>query len=213
MPYWGQMTCNAGGINEKVYYCPIDVGQVRFFSPRFSTDAQPVRFLAVYDGYAGEDDPYAYELILGNHEGAGAFTFPDPKLLLPFHRVADTKQNVVRTDVRPAVAGRAYHFAIGLIDSSEVSGEKLVEAQVCNEWLEKMRRIRPYHGFYGGRMTHEAVRSTDADIMGLKDMTTHFSEPLTDSSLPERFRDGVSYVLGKDVVTICRKFDIPLTNP
>lgn len=212
MSKWSQMYCEAKEINERIFYRPIDHSKLRFFSPGFSYDAQEIKFLAVFDGYADVDNPRAFEFIIGNHDGSGAFTFPHPGLILPFHRVAVTTEPQLDTDVREA-PDRAYDFSLSLLDIPKVPRQMVLEEQACNQWIELCRRIRPYHGFYAGRTTHNAVKSTDADIMGLKHVMGHFKEPLLDEQLPGRFRDGVSYILEEDVVAICRRFEIPLSMP
>jgi hypothetical protein len=99
------------------------------------------------------------------------------------------------------------------MDSEQVSGDVLQDGQACNQWLELMRNLRPYHGFYAGKTAHRAVESVDSDIMGLRDTVAHFSDQLTDGQLPERFRNGVKYIIDNDVVKICRHFGIRLTCP
>lgn len=212
MSYWAQMSCEASTINETIFYCPLGHGHFRYFSPKFSSGSLPIEFLAVFDGYAQSGDGTDYEFILGNEAGSGAFTFPNPKLILPFSRVDDTNEPNLNTAVKTSPAG-FNNPALSLHGAEPIPRDMLQEGQACNKWLEKVRHIRPYHGFYGGGVTHDAVLSSHADMVGLKDVMGLFDEPLLDEQLPAGFREGVSYIVSEDADAICRKFGIPIIDP
>ncbi|MBN2331266.1 MAG: hypothetical protein JXC85_05625 [Candidatus Aenigmarchaeota archaeon] len=212
MSYWGQLSCGTTLINERIFYCPLGHRMFRYSSPKFSGQVQPVNFLAVFDGNSRSEDGTDYEFIMGNDAGSGAFTFPNPKMILPFRPVAETVEPAPDIDMASPSSGAA-QFATGLLQAPEITQQMLRESQAYDSWLEITRHVRPYHGYFAERSTNYALSSSYEDVLGLQQVMKLFQEPMSDSDLPREFLDGVSLIVGEDAAAVCRKYGIPMEMP
>jgi hypothetical protein len=205
---WALLSCNTKTIDERIFQHQLrSRDRFDFGSRHFSDRPVPIQFLAVFDRYAQNPEGMNYELIFGNDSGSGAFTFPNPGLILPYRLVADNIETGEEIDSKPTP--EIDNLILNLLYSPRMPKDYEKEVSDDAGWLRVAGRIRPYSGLFMGSDKTRAVKSSHADIVGLKRVVERFSGRLMDSRLPERFRDGVSYIAKENPAAICSRYGIP----
>ena len=207
------LSCHTMTIKERIFHYKLwGDRKFDFVNPKFSESPVPVNFFAVFDDFTPTPEMTEYELIFGNDLGAGAITFPNPGLILPYRQVADNDKysdQTVVTNTNPEVD----RLLLNLLYSPTVPPDCQTEFNDDEYWLQVAARIRPYNGFFMKELSTRAVRSSHSDITFLKYVIGMFSEQLLDCRLPRSFRHGVYSFLTETPGAICSRYGIETRGP
>ncbi len=217
MDKWTRFSCNSKRLKEQMFVYPLGEGErFEYFSPGFSDRPREVEFLGVFD--PDPENPEAgshYDFIMGSGVGSGAFSFPNPKLISPYHCVDETHGMigaVKQASEFPRILKAARDRVVDAMDLPEWYKDCKTGIEDEEKWFELGRVFRPYEGFFRGETDPEAQYTTavHSDVRELKLVMEKFREALLCGELPKAFMEGVRYMLLTDPRDVCERFGIPL---
>lgn len=195
MSNWHRHSCFVSGNDETLLIYPLSEGErFDFQSPNFSTSPRPIKFLGIYD--SGDAIEVPYDFIMGAEDGSGAFSMPDPRLVMPFRPVSATITMGKKIKSETELLDEMVEFVVDHMKLPEYFKKPNVSRHKRADWHELNRQLRPYYGFYCGiDAEKESVIASDADIYNLKQVFKKFQGPLTGGEIPPCFRDGVRKII------------------